>query len=281
MPYDNGENIEEYLDCLSSILSLIEDHPNNHVFTIGDFNAHPQSRFGRELEMVSRDSGLVVGDVRMLPGDTYTWVSDATGHTRWLDHVVCPEALLPHLLHMHVNYTTIASDHRALNFEIDLGSLPPLVQSNTSHGISYSVKDVMSYHSNTENSLKNISLPINALMCRGSPCHSEEHRNEIQCFYGEIISALLTYGDNKRSPRPFEEVPGWNELVKLHHREARAAYLHWRANGKPRYGQEYREMTQTRQRFKLALKNCNRQYVTTYIFIVINIFILIERTPIF
>ena len=49
LPYDTNENDADYIGYLAKIHCLMDDHPNNCVISIGDFNAHPQSRFGNEL----------------------------------------------------------------------------------------------------------------------------------------------------------------------------------------------------------------------------------------
>ena len=82
LPHNTGNNVDDYIDYLTKLHNLMNDHPNNNVFVIGDFNAHPESRFGRELVFFCNDYGYVVGDMQLLPGDTYTWVNDATGGTR-------------------------------------------------------------------------------------------------------------------------------------------------------------------------------------------------------
>ena len=255
LPYDNNDNSDVYLTKLHC---LMNDQPNNNVFVIGDFNAHPQSRFGQELVMFCNDYGYVVGDMQLLPGDTYTWVSDATGHTRWLDHIVCPAAWLPRLQHLHVDHDLIGSDHRALHLVIDCNNLPPVVNTSATHRINYSVCDIGSYQNKSERLLKEIPLPLTALTCDTRSCQSEDHRNSIRSFYNEIMLALISSGEKKHSPPQHVEIPGWNELVRQHHYEARSAYKRWRAHGKPRVGEPYRDMISTRSRFKHALKNCKK-----------------------
>lgn len=83
------------------------------IMAVGDFNAHPHSRFYGELSGFFRDINYVVGGMVTLPIDTYTWISDATGHTEWLDHVMCPASLLPRL-DMHARHDVFGSDHYTL-----------------------------------------------------------------------------------------------------------------------------------------------------------------------
>ena len=259
LPYDNSENDVEYVDYLAKIHCLMNDHPDNNVLTIGDFNAHPQSRFGNELLNFCNDYNYVVGDVNVLPDDTYTWVSDASGHTRWLDHVICPVSLLPRLQNLHIDHDLIGSDHRALCLSLATAQPPPTVESIPSNRLNHVVRDTDKYYTNTEKDLKNIVLPVASLTCRDISCCDGHHVNEIQTYYNDIIRVLLSSGETSRAPQHYVEVPGWNDLVSECHREARACYIQWRNHGKPRAGTVYWEMTQSRIDFKRALKNCKRQ----------------------
>lgn len=72
---------------------------------IGNYNALPHSRLGGELS----DFNYVVGDMVTLSGDNYTWVSDAEGHTKWLDRVACAARN-----DVYVRRVAIDSDPRAL-----------------------------------------------------------------------------------------------------------------------------------------------------------------------
>lgn len=114
LPYDNGENDADVVNYLAKIHCIMNDHPDNNVIAVGDYNAHPQSRFGKELKMFCEEYDYVVCDECVLPEDTYTWVSDATGHTRWLDHCVCAASFTPRVANMHVKYDLVGSDHHAL-----------------------------------------------------------------------------------------------------------------------------------------------------------------------
>ena len=53
-------------------------------------------------------------------------------------------------------------------------------------------------------------------------------------------------------------IPGWNDHVAELHVNARDCYLIWRNNSKPRHGLEYEDKKLTRDRFKLALRECRR-----------------------
>lgn len=49
MPTDSVEKIMVFNDCLNEIVTVIESYGIELVYTSGDFNAHPDELFGKEL----------------------------------------------------------------------------------------------------------------------------------------------------------------------------------------------------------------------------------------
>jgi exonuclease III len=59
LPYDNGDNMDEYIFYLHKINTIVGSYPSTHVYIYGDFNAHcnslmspPHHRFGRETTTI-------------------------------------------------------------------------------------------------------------------------------------------------------------------------------------------------------------------------------------
>ena len=52
--------------------------------------------------------------------------------------------------------------------------------------------------------------------------------------------------------------PGWNEYVKDAHSETRDAFKLWVLSSKPRHGDVFQSMKQSRARFKFKLSQCTR-----------------------
>lgn len=86
MPTDCAENRTEFTSCLSEIISVIESSEVESVFVLGDFNAHPGTRFSRELLLTCADQSWSCIDTELLPQDSHTFTSSANGSCRWLDH---------------------------------------------------------------------------------------------------------------------------------------------------------------------------------------------------
>jgi len=258
LPYDNGDNDAEYVHYLAKIHNLLDDHPNNNGIAVGDYNAHPHSRFGGELSGFCNDFNYAVGDMVTLPSDTYTWVSDVTGHTRWLDHVVCPASLLPRLS-MHVRHDVISSDHRPLGVTVAALVTPSTAITINERKIIYAVKNKCDYYMKTEQMLKGIDLPADVVHCNSPVCNDVTHKDALSAFNKRVVKALLGSGEARNSSSGSHVVPGWNELVRDRHREARSCYLEWRASGKPRQGPVYMRMARSRLDFKRALKYCKKR----------------------
>nr|XP_027209908.1 uncharacterized protein LOC113803337 [Penaeus vannamei] len=258
LPYNNGVNDAEYVHYLAKIHNLLDDHPNNNGIAVGDYNAHPHSRFGGELSGFCNDFNYAVGDMVTLPSDTYTWVSDVTGHTRWLDHVVCPASLLPRLS-MHVRHDVISSDHRPLGVTVAALVTPSTAITINERKIIYAVKNKCDYYMKTEQMLKGIDIPADVVHCNSTVCNDVTHKDALSAFNKRVVKALLRSGEARNSSSGSHVVPGWNELVRDRHREARSCYLEWRANGQPRRGPVYTRMARSRLDFKRALKYLLRE----------------------
>ena len=107
---------------------------------------------------------------------------------------------------------------------------------------------------------------INSLQvaCAGT-CHDETHIDNVIHCYEALTVAIIDSG-----VRCFEHkenntlghtniIPGWNESVKVRHKTARMAFLHWRADVSPKEGYLSHQMRQTRLSFKYALRKCKRE----------------------
>ena len=64
-----------------------------------------------------------------------------------------------------------------------------------------------------------------------------------------------------RAPKCYNNVPGWNELCKEAHAEAREAFL-WRMNGSKRQSHFFHMMCKARAVFKSILRKCSKNKLT-------------------
>ena len=260
LPYFNGTNISDYIDLLGKINCLFKEHVNNHVIALGDFNAHPSGEFGEELRGFCGAYNYCIADMSFLPQDSHTWISDSTGHTRWLDHILCPNSLLNCLNNFKIHYNEIGSDHKPLsfNFSLSLSSNDSEVKKMNKR-VKYEVTNKEKYEIKTEIKLKEIELPVEAILCKNHMhCNNPSHLHQIETFANNITNALIQSGEKviHETSKKSQNIPGWNEFVKDFHESAREKYLFWVNLGKPRNGLAYHQMRATKKDFKKALDAC-------------------------
>lgn len=122
MPTDCAENVPDFTDCVSAVSAIIDDSGIDSVFILGDFNAHPGERFYRELMAFSLEQDWTCVDTSRLQAtsDTFTFISDAHGSKRWLDHCMVTSAALGCVTQVYVKYGVYWSDHIPLVVNCDL-----------------------------------------------------------------------------------------------------------------------------------------------------------------
>ena len=265
MPYETRDHFDEFIQVLGEIHSIIQDTEADHICLVGDLNAHPDKNFFNELNQFCRTNSLIISDVAMLPLDSYTYVSHRLGviHTSWLDHCIASQALHQAINSCNIRYDLgTAGDHIPLQFSLNIPALPPS-QPNPQRPPRINWKfdkpdKTLSYTALSEENLRRITPPVDALHCNDTNCNLIQHRRDLTKYYSNITKALLNTGSEifrfaSGNARP---IPGWNEFVKDLHQHARTSFLQWRENGSPREGLLALMMRRSRSRFKLALRNC-------------------------
>lgn len=268
MPTDSKENIAEFTECMGEISAVVEESKIDSVVVIGDFNAHPGTEFGNELNDFCVDQSWRCADIEMLglESESYTYVSDAHGTTRWLDHCVVSEAAWKSILDVRIQYNVYWSDHFPLEVVCDLDVLraksvnlrkePDMViwGERNLHQISL-------YQEHCNRLLKCVDFPYEVRECCDQLCANVDHRRVIDNLYASIISALRSAATSshnimKGSTRKRKYVVGWNKYVRPLHEEARLGFHNWVLYGKPKTGLYYDSMVESRKRFKKKLKWC-------------------------
>ena len=171
--------------------------------------------------------------------------------------MIFPDSLFNHLSVFNIHYDEIGSDHRPLGFKLDILTFysESLVE-YTDQGVRYEVGNRKRYKDNTERELKQIQIPIDALLCKDRYCTNISHSQDIISFAEGIIFALLKSGDKKvpKSSHKSHNIPGWNDFVKEYYKISREKYVLWRNLGCPRSGLAYQQMILSKRDFKRALK---------------------------
>ena len=90
------------------------------------------------------------------------------------------------------------------------------------------------------------------------------HIHSIASLYSDIVNCLHCAASGviptTRCNGVSDEhnTPGWNEYVRDAHSEARDAFKLWVRSSKPRQGDVFQSMKQSRARFKFKLRQCKR-----------------------
>ena len=267
LPWESPSNFDQYCMILGELQSIINDSTADHVCIIGDFNAHPSKRFYDELLRFSRQQGLQISDVALLPPTSFTYVQSRLNvtTTTWLDHCICSDLLHTSITDCTIRYDLSNTyDHIPLHVTFHTPSLPSGSTPRAKPpAVAWDFKNQQkstAYKMSSEIYLRSISQPADALLCNDPRCRNEQHRDKLREFYANIITALRNSGtdtfrlqtDNHRN------IPGWNDLVKDLYAYSREMFLLWKNNGSQREGPLALQMRQARAQFKFALRHCRQ-----------------------
>ena len=96
LPYQSDDNADEYQAILGKIQAISDSFDSSNIFIVGDFNADliKTSLFSPFLNYFISECHFIPSDIKYLPPDSFTYVSDAHGSRSWLDHVLCTHSLI-------------------------------------------------------------------------------------------------------------------------------------------------------------------------------------------
>ncbi|CAG5015584.1 unnamed protein product [Parnassius apollo] len=94
MPVNKLVNLPIFTDCLGTVSAISNEYSNEPIYVLGDFNAHPNELFFKELKSICNEFVWVPVDIKMLglTSDTFTYIDPASGSKRWLDHCVLSQS---------------------------------------------------------------------------------------------------------------------------------------------------------------------------------------------
>ncbi|XP_045456287.1 uncharacterized protein LOC123666124 [Melitaea cinxia] len=272
MPTDCPDNLHTFTQCLSSISAIIEENSDcSVVYMLGDFNAHPNELFCRHLLEFCDDQTWTCVDLNLMKDDTYTFISEAHGCVRWLDHCVVTNAALSTIVNVQVEYDVQWSDHFPLIIDCDLDLVPyrhTMVSTGVFSGVvwgEHTDEQVRRYSKICHEQLREIDIPGEMSYCCDGTCVNAEHKLLIRNMYLRLVTILSAAATASckvvRVRRRGGYVAGWNKYVAYYHREARLRFLTWVEAGKPNTGQTYVDMKKSSKSFKQKLKLCQDRQV--------------------
>ena len=265
--------LQQYLQTLSELGTIIRDINFDLIYFIGDFNADPHSgRAWRSLNSFMEEHELICFDVDQLNPDTYTFVGHSNSFCRWLDHVVGRHHDDVKVGNVSVLSDMIGSDHLPLSFSLAFRKKVEFSQETSSQLESNIKGDIyrVNWNKLNVNDINKIGDKVNSNLeeifneltfpCNVNGCRNKSHINYIDKQYKAICNAVelgtTDYSSSVVKLNKFKVIPGWNRGVKSLHTRAREKYLQWVSSGRVRGTSQHNEMVESRKNFKQALHEC-------------------------
>lgn len=263
MPTDVPDNLPIFTQCLCEINAIIEDNCVENVYMLGDYNAHPSAQFYEEMLEFCNERQWFCADVIRLgtSSGTHTFVSDAHGSQRWLDHCLVSTSAWQTINKIEVLYDVYWSDHYPLKIECNINIIrsKEMPKNELGNQVLWGVRtleQIDRYSDLCNKYLKAIELPQEFQCCLDNMCNNISHRSVIDRLYYDIINALSKASVESSVDKSHKNILGWNKHVSSSHKQARLDFLTFVSHGKPKSGPIYEKMCSSRKNFKSRLKFC-------------------------
>lgn len=269
MPVDTGyysdEDFEFICGCLDALIA--DSHVTGYIFA-GDFNFGLHSPRYDFINNSLAKHHIVMADQCLLDANSFTYVSDCHNTTSWIDHVFVNYSLLQLIDDMSVDYGSVSSDHRPIQFSLNAVVDCPNQAANVGKNADIDGITMSDWNACTQADLINYAFGLDELLsatsmpslCCVHNCTNPSHKNDINEYLTTITrcikDSMQRLIPSKKCRVSEYSVAGWNDLVSDKHEVARDAFLEWTNTGKPRSGYIYELMKRTRAQFKLALRYC-------------------------
>ena len=266
MPYESIHNEDAFIENLGIITSIIDDIEVTCLSIMGDWNSDisdENSVFGNLLKVFCEDSNIILSSERLLPRDSFTYLSERWNTTSWLDHCLSTKDGHSIIRNIDIWYSTCSSDHFPISIDVDMSSVPEVEnrtgnESNKVKWDTLSKESINHYQKVTDSKLRNVYIPVDALNCTNVSCRDETHRVDLNRFYDSIMQAMQDAGAEISSHNVVHNNqrgrPGWNDHTNELHEAARNCFLMWRDAGKPMQGPVFDMMKSSRARFKYSMR---------------------------
>ena len=266
MPYESADNEDAFVEKLGVISSIMEDIEVTCVSIMGDWNADisdGDSVFGTQLRVFCEENNVILSSEQFLPRDSFTYLSERWSTTSWLDHCISTSDGHSVIRNIDVWYSACSADHFPVCVDVDMSIVPEVesITNNEANSVKWdtlSDESISQYKDATDQKLRNVYIPTDALNCTNTSCCDESHRAEQNALYDDVIQCMQdasteVFSDsdvrNNRRGRP-----GWNDYTNELHEGARECFIVWRDAGKPRQGPICDMMKLSRARFKYSLR---------------------------
>jgi hypothetical protein len=174
--------------------------------------------------------------VSNLDTNSFTYVSDAHGTGRWLDHFIVTKSAYKLISSTKILHDVYWSDHFPLLTKCRLSAVIPKIalESNSCNKIKWGNRNeeqIKCYTELCNENLKLINFPLDFVKCSHGFCNDLYHRKVIDKLYKKIVytlssAAIKTNKSSAYKPKK-RTILGWNMHVGAAHREARSKFVMW------------------------------------------------------
>ena len=167
-----------------------------------------------------RDDTLTISDRELLPETSYTYVSDSSDSTTWIDHIVSSNDIQNAIDNITIAYDVTENDHIPLTMRLNLKLTPVLTNNNVNlcdnkiKWDNFTNNDIEKYCSCTDDYLGEIRLQANTFACTDLKCDNDIHKDNIDKLYKNIVNSMVLSGEKIASKHNNNNNrPGWNDYV--------------------------------------------------------------------
>lgn len=276
MPYEHDdESTDEFLSLLSVIEHLINEHADCLPILGGDFNVDfPRSRTYTDVLNEFCERVNIIPTVRHASSQIdYTYNFNMTRFNT-LDHFITAE----YLFETAVSSVVVChdgdnlSDHDPVTLTLCLQSafmmMSEKIYSKRAAWYKANEGHLNDYKLRLQYALRNIVVPVDALVCRDTLCHNVSHSHMLN-LYAKSISNACTFAASESIPHTGtgshgegHRVPGWTEFVEPAREKSMLWHHIWLECGRPRSGMLADIMRKTRAAYHYAIRRVKRDKQT-------------------
>ena len=258
-------------DVLATIENLIDSQNCNDVVIVGDLNCDIKRDNGRVdrmrtfLSSNSMEMAWETFDVDY----THEFELDNITYTSTIDHVLWNSNLRSRVENggvMHPFNNT--SDHSPIYCDLTKTFSTTQKAKNVKseqNGVSTKILDEMDwkqFHDNLDVKLVGLAIP-DCVNCRNTHCSDELHVFQIDGYVKNVLDSIdecikSIAGKKRRNRKNTKIIPGWTEIVKPFHDDAKFWNALWTSAGKPLNNVLHNIMKKTRNQYHYAIRKCKR-----------------------
>lgn len=270
LPYEGSVDMtDEFVEQLALIENVIANNSDCQVIVGGDFNVdfHRCRLHTALLDSFCDNTGLQVALRHGLCDIDYTYNFDMCRFSI-LDHFLLSGLIFDEsvnqisVLHSVDNI----SDHDPIVLHLALVCLHLIVNDRIFYpSISWhkaNNEHLASYRKALSASLRDIELPVDALLCCDLHCHKTSHYQALNAFANDIIHGCISAGEcaipHTMSREESRCVPGWSDYVQPFRDKSMFWHKLWADCSRPRIGAVAEIMRRTRAAYHYAIRRVKR-----------------------